>query len=346
MTQQTIDRTLSQRMAFALIYVDQIDPARAARELECGEDEVMRLADVELERKLRDAEQDGRRAFWNRRGEERLKRKVIGKQEATCLEHGPYTQVWTQIDPPVEPHAAHARMNVEDFCLGPKASSCPECDRALQVIADARDAEIRGGMSAKDQQNLQRIKQANIPRRYHQSTIQNWLHPTDQQERVWRWACDYVNACETVTSMGRSAVLVGGTGTGKTHLAIGVLKAFMNQGATGYYTTAIDMLGRIKATYNAEAAETETHVIDRLTSVDLLVIDEIGRQLDTNYEVAQIFRVLDRRSSECRPTLLVSNLGVQAFKDFMGEHIIDRLAQYGGKMLQLDWPSHRRRGRA
>lgn len=342
MTERTIDQTLAQRMAFALIYVDQIDTDRAARELDTSREEVLRMARIELERRQQAAALDGQATRWKRRDELQRKRTIVGDEPRTCVEHGPYIATWTRLDPPPKPHAAHAQMNEEDFCLGAKPSSCPECDSELQTIADARDAEIRGGMSAADQQNLQRIKHANIPKRYHGSTIGNWQHGSDRQERVWRWACDYAADCETVVSTGRSAVLVGGPGTGKTHLVIGVLKQFMNQGATGYYTTAMDMLGRIKATYNDQAVETETHVIERLTSVDLLVIDEIGRQLDTNYEVAQMFRVLDRRSSECRPTLLVSNLGVADFKKFVGDHVVDRLRQHGGKMLQLDWESHRR----
>jgi DNA replication protein DnaC len=342
MESNTLDPSRARRMAYALIYLDKHTPAMASREIGCSEAEVVRYAQIEHEAMCKDASPSRKQVeapsverYW----------REIGQEPATCDMHGPYVATWMRMHPEVEPHAAHAKMKPHVFMLGPRPSSCPACDAALQSLTDIREAEIRGGMSADDQRERMRLEQANIPRRYYGASISNWLHPTDQQDRVWRWAADYADACDEVTSSGRSAVLVGSTGTGKTHLAIGVLRHFMKQGATGYYTTAIDMLGRIKATYNSEAEETESKAVGHLTSVDLLVIDEIGRQLDTSYEVAQLFRVIDRRSADMRPTLLISNLGVAALKAFCGEHIVDRLAQNGGKVLQLDWPSHRRRAK-
>lgn len=135
-------------------------------------------------------------------------------------------------------------------------------------------------------------------------------------------------------------ILLGATGTGKTHLACGLLRHVIEKGGTGQYTTVMDMLGRIKATFSGKG-ETETDVIDELTKCDLLVIDEVGRSLDSNYEVAQFFRVLDKRYQWQKPTVLATNLTQPKLREFLGDAVVDRLREAGGALLSFDWASQR-----
>lgn len=273
-----------------------------------------------------------------------IQRKHVEKdrEKRVCPQHGEFESILWALDPPVMPSVKHEALGMA-WALAPFWSRCPVCNGEMQREADQADEEIRGGLTMKERVRLERMRFANIPERFKDSTIWNWLHPTDQQDYAWQWARTYCDQMDEVLATGRSAVLIGTTGSGKTHLAIGVLKMFLDAGGTGYYTTTIDMLGRIKATYNPTATETETKVVKFLSTVDLLVLDEVGRQLDTNYEVAQLFRLLDLRSANLKPTIVISNLGRAEVTEFLGEHTIDRLAENGGKLLAFDWASHRRR---
>src|SRR5881392_1464306 len=71
----------------------------------------------------------------------------------------------------------------------------------------------------------------------------------------------------------RNAVLVGGTGTGKTHLAVAITRSCIRAGARARFYTVIDLVNRIEA-------ETRTgrpgRIADRLTRLDLVVLDELG----------------------------------------------------------------------
>lgn len=271
----------------------------------------------------------------------RFRHTEIAREPRTCETHGVFESICTQIEPRPVRNPAHIGIDDVAYLFGPRWSSCPTCDAELQREVDERDAVIRGGMTERQRAFLMRIREANIPQRFAEATVWNWHHSMDQQHRVWSWARDYCNAYEIVIETGRCGVLLGSTGTGKTHLAIGVLRHILEKGGTGYYTTAIDMLGRIKATYSRGSDESETKVVDMLTSVDLLVVDEVGRQLDTSYEVSQLFRVLDRRSSNLRPTLIVSNLSKLALAEFLGDALLDRLREGGGALLVFDWASQR-----
>jgi DNA replication protein DnaC len=71
----------------------------------------------------------------------------------------------------------------------------------------------------------------------------------------------------------RNAVLVGGTGTGKTHLAVAIARSCIRGGASGRFYTAVDLANRLEA--EARAGR-QGRIADQLTRLDLVVLDELG----------------------------------------------------------------------
>jgi DNA replication protein DnaC len=71
----------------------------------------------------------------------------------------------------------------------------------------------------------------------------------------------------------RNAVLIGGTGTGKSHLAIAIGRACIRDGARARYFNVVDLVNRLEA----EAREgRQGRLADQLTRRDLVVFDELG----------------------------------------------------------------------
>ena len=71
----------------------------------------------------------------------------------------------------------------------------------------------------------------------------------------------------------RNAVLVGGTGTGKTHLAIGIARACIRNGARGRYFNVVDLVNRLEAEGRAGR---HGRMADYLSRMDFIVLDELG----------------------------------------------------------------------
>jgi DNA replication protein DnaC len=69
----------------------------------------------------------------------------------------------------------------------------------------------------------------------------------------------------------RNAVLVGGTGTGKGHLAVAIARSCIRGGARGRFHTAVDLVNRLEA-----RAGRQSRIADRLARLDFLVLDELG----------------------------------------------------------------------
>ena len=71
----------------------------------------------------------------------------------------------------------------------------------------------------------------------------------------------------------RNAVLVGGTGTGKTHLAVAITRACIRGGARARFYTVVDLVNKLEA--EARAGR-QGRIADHLTRLDLVILDELG----------------------------------------------------------------------
>ena len=71
----------------------------------------------------------------------------------------------------------------------------------------------------------------------------------------------------------RNAVLIGGTGTGKSHLAIAIARALIRNGARGRFFNVVDLVNRLETEHRAGK---QGRIADYLTRLDFAVLDELG----------------------------------------------------------------------
>jgi DNA replication protein DnaC len=71
----------------------------------------------------------------------------------------------------------------------------------------------------------------------------------------------------------RNLVLIGGTGTGKTHLAVSIARACIRAGRRGRFFNVVDLVNKLDAEARAERQGRTADLISRL---DFLILDELG----------------------------------------------------------------------
>ena len=71
----------------------------------------------------------------------------------------------------------------------------------------------------------------------------------------------------------RNVVLVGGTGTGKSHLAIAIARSLIRSGARGRFFNVVDLVNRLET---ESRSGRQGRVADHLTRLDFVVLDELG----------------------------------------------------------------------
>ena len=141
---------------------------------------------------------------------------------------------------------------------------------------------------------------------------------------------------------GGGLVLWGDTGTGKSHLAVAVLRQCQCRGLSARYVRAVDLMARLRQASSFSASMEDRRFVDGLVDVGVLVIDDVGKSLGTDFERSSMFNLLDRRWGLRRPTLITSNDSPEVLRDLLTPAGFDRVTEAGSNVLHLNWPSYRR----
>ncbi|MBR4345994.1 MAG: ATP-binding protein [Oscillospiraceae bacterium] len=128
---------------------------------------------------------------------------------------------------------------------------------------------------------------------------------------------------------GTGLILHGGVGVGKTYAAACIANAVISSGYTCYMTD----FSRILHTLSDFKQDKQLY-LDTLNSYDLLVIDDIGAERDTEYANEVVVSVIDSRCKSNKPMIITTNLTADDF--FQTEDI--RKKRIYSRMLELCIP--------
>lgn len=133
--------------------------------------------------------------------------------------------------------------------------------------------------------------------------------------------------------------LTGPRGTGKTQLAVRLIKAFclQEQKSAAYFKT-VELFMDVRETYNGERSEKKA--IEKYVHPSLLVLDEAHERGETAFEDRLLTYVIDKRYDAMKDTVLISNMTKDDFLASVGSSISSRIQEAGG-IIVCDWASFR-----
>ena len=132
-------------------------------------------------------------------------------------------------------------------------------------------------------------------------------------------------------------VLIGDTGLGKSHIAVGICYEALLRGYPTACITAFDLVSRIHKAYNPSSK------IDYYAKVRVLCIDELGYTYHKKEDTDILFQIISKRN-EILPTVVTTNLSPKdwgsIFSATAASAILDRLS-FNGTFITFEGRSYR-----
>lgn len=178
-----------------------------------------------------------------------------------------------------------------------------------------------------------------LPLAYQDVSLDNYVTLTKEQKGTADFCRAYVKRLRKFHEMKRplkvGLVFFGRTGTGKTHLALGILKELAQSGISVEYITCTDLLKLdVPLNLNPEIEKLR----NRLKKVQVLVIDDLVKApLPSNREL--MFNIVDTRYQNLDCTILITNVYEKGFKQH-DERVISRM-QERAYFLPFMWEDYR-----
>jgi DNA replication protein DnaC len=191
------------------------------------------------------------------------------------------------------------------------------------TVADLQPAEftfVRNFLAEQAEERLNAAKvffAARVPRRYASAL-------PDATAKAW---ADAIAASPEAT---RSLLVVGPTGTGKTHYAYSVLRAIAETGSTAWRAlTAADMYAQLRPRTGRDSeAEFET-----LAKTHVLFVDDLGAAKLSEWTEEVTYRLINHRYEQCLPGIFTSNVPPAQLRDALGERVASRLVEMCERMV-------------
>ena len=222
------------------------------------------------------------------------------------------------------------------------SSACPYglCDGSGFVIDEAtltaRDCRCR---PQRISQAKARRLEARIPRKYRDASFDRWP-VTDMPAPVVAEVRRFVRDVERRLDEGRGIWFVGDVGTGKTTLAMLVSKAALEAGRSVAIYSLPRLLNLVREAIGSE--EGKLDLLDRLGTVDLLHVDDVGAEHTSEWVLEQLYSIVNTRYEDQRSIVVTTNLQPDELAKQIGARTVSRLIEMCGDPLPLFGADRRR----
>lgn len=202
-----------------------------------------------------------------------------------------------------------------------------ESERTVPCICKCEKERLeREEKERKDREAATRIKalrSAGFP----ESNMQEWTFANDDManSKITQAMQRYVDNFAEFKEQGKGLLLYGNVGTGKTYAACEAANALIDKGYPVLVTNFARLTNTIQGMF-----EGKQEYIDSLNRFDLLVIDDLATERNTDYMNEQVYNIIDSRYRAGLPMIITTNLTINEIKnpnDIAKSRVYDRVLE-------------------
>jgi len=215
-----------------------------------------------------------------------------------------------------------------DTIIANYGCECADIELAKRMIEIKKEIQMRRMQEVFDYYSL-------VNHSLQQATLENY-EPTNQElAQAKQEITDYINNFDGTKNL----LLYGSYGTGKSHLSISITKKLMEKGYQCLFLSLPKLLTKIKETFNNDGV-TEDELLNMIQQVDLLVLDDIGAEHNTDWVNAKLFEVFDSRAG--KSTIYTTNLNSKELRAQINERNFSRIME-NTQVIRMNGRDYRRK---
>lgn len=136
-------------------------------------------------------------------------------------------------------------------------------------------------------------------------------------------------------------LLVGTTGTGKTHISTAIAREIISQGFDVIYDSAQNIIADFETDKFKSGYGPYTPKADKYLECDLLIVDDLGTEFSSQFSTACIYNLLNTRQNKGLATIISTNLSARELQERYEDRITSRIVGADTKILQFQGKDNR-----
>ena len=131
------------------------------------------------------------------------------------------------------------------------------------------------------------------------------------------------NYGESFSLSRRSLLMTGGTGLGKTHLSLAIAGKAIDKGYNVCYESAQNLMDKLEREHFSR--EGDGSFKQEILSCDLLIIDDLGCEFQTQFTKAELYNIVNTRHLRSLPTIINTNLSLSEIEEVYHQRVASRI---------------------
>lgn len=175
--------------------------------------------------------------------------------------------------------------------------------------------------------SLLELRSVKVPGIFAGMTLSDYVIKNESQKAIVKAITQYKENLIKNFTFGTNLILYGNYRTGKTMTMSILAQDIAEQGFTVYMFNAVDLVNDIKRTFDAKNNLSTGELLNRISKVDFLFIDDVDKINPTQYVQELMYGIVNCRKESEKPTIISMNHNLEELDEkYFGEAVVSRLA--------------------